>query len=75
MPIVLLVLEGGPGTLETVHQAILNNTPTVVVKSSGWAADILAFAYLNAKEEETEAKDQAGKNHKMYVLKHKRNIV
>ena len=32
VPIVLLVLEGGPGTLETVHQAIQNNTPAVIVK-------------------------------------------
>ncbi|XP_052804145.1 transient receptor potential cation channel subfamily M member-like 2 isoform X2 [Mya arenaria] len=64
VPIILLVLEGGPGTLETVHQAILNNTPTVVVKSSGRAADILAYAYLNAKEEEIEAKDHEGKRRK-----------
>ena len=35
VPIVLLVLEGGPGTLETVHQAIQNNTPAVIVKVCG----------------------------------------
>lgn len=64
VPIVLLVLEGGPGTLETVHQAITNNTPTVVVKGSGRAADILAYAYQNAKEEEIEAQDQDGKKQK-----------
>jgi len=64
VPIILLVLEGGPGTLETVHQAIQNHTPTVVVKGSGRAADILAFAYLNAREEEIEAKDNSGKKQK-----------
>ncbi|WAR05097.1 TRPM2-like protein [Mya arenaria] len=62
VPHILLVLEGGSGTLETVHQAILNNTPTVVVKSSGRAADILAYAYLNRKEVGNE-KDHAGKEH------------
>lgn len=61
MPIILLVLEGGPGTLQTVHQAIQNNTPAVIVKGSGRAADILAYAYQNAKEEEIEACDQEGK--------------
>ncbi|XP_052253944.1 transient receptor potential cation channel subfamily M member-like 2 isoform X2 [Dreissena polymorpha] len=64
VPIVLLVLEGGPGTLETVHQAIQNNTPSVIVKGSNRAADILAYAYLNAKEEEIEVKDQVGKKQK-----------
>ncbi|KAL4228805.1 Transient receptor putative cation channel subfamily M member 2 [Mactra antiquata] len=61
VPIVLLVLEGGPGTLQTVHQAIQNNTPAVIVKGSGRAADILAYAYQNAKEEDFEACDQEGK--------------
>ncbi|XP_052803076.1 transient receptor potential cation channel subfamily M member 2-like [Mya arenaria] len=65
VPHILLVLEGGSGTLETVHQAILNNTPTVVVKSSGRAADILAYAYLNRKEVGNE-KDHAGKEHTTY---------
>ncbi|XP_060577769.1 transient receptor potential cation channel subfamily M member-like 2 isoform X4 [Ruditapes philippinarum] len=64
VPIVLLVLEGGPGTLETVHQAIQNNTPSVIVKGSGRAADILAYAYQNSKEEEIEATDQEGKKQK-----------
>ena len=64
VPIVLLVLEGGPGTLETVHQAIANNTPTVLVKGSGRAADILAYAYQNAKEEEFDAQDREGKKQK-----------
>ena len=67
VPIVLLVLEGGPGTLETVHQAIHNNTPSVIVKGSGRAADILAYAYQNSKEEEIEATDQEGKKQKKYV--------
>ncbi|XP_052805159.1 transient receptor potential cation channel subfamily M member-like 2 isoform X2 [Mya arenaria] len=64
VPSILLVLAGDLGTLENVHQAIKNNTPIVVVKSSGRAADILAYAYLNAKEGGIEATDHAGKKHK-----------
>lgn len=32
VPVALLVLEGGPGTLETVDSAILNNTPAIIIK-------------------------------------------
>ncbi|XP_069120927.1 transient receptor potential cation channel subfamily M member-like 2 isoform X1 [Argopecten irradians] len=60
VPIVLLVLQGGPNTLQTVKQAVANNTPIVVVEGSGKAADILAYAYNNSGEEEIEAIDQDG---------------
>ncbi|XP_061167153.1 transient receptor potential cation channel subfamily M member-like 2 [Saccostrea echinata] len=65
VPVVLLVLEGGPGTLETAHQAVANNTPIVIVQGSGRAADILAFAYQNSSGEEIEATDQEGKTKKI----------
>ena len=32
VPVCLLVLEGGPGTLETVQQSILNNIPIIIVQ-------------------------------------------
>ena len=60
VPVCLLVLEGGPGTLETVHSAIASNTPTVSIKGSGKCADIIAFAYQNAREEEVTGCDQEG---------------
>ncbi|WAR04383.1 TRPM2-like protein [Mya arenaria] len=63
MPNILLVLGGGPGTLKNVYQAILNNTPIVVVNGSGRAADILAYAYLNRKEVGNETKDHVGEEH------------
>ncbi|XP_069135889.1 transient receptor potential cation channel subfamily M member-like 2 isoform X2 [Argopecten irradians] len=50
VPVVLLVVEGGPNTIETVLNAVCKNTPTVVVKGSGKAADIIAFAYEHARE-------------------------
>ncbi|WAR05106.1 TRPM2-like protein, partial [Mya arenaria] len=58
VPNILLVLGGGPGTLKNVHEAILKNTPIVVVNGSGRAADILAYAYLNAMEVKKHAQNK-----------------
>ncbi|NXV22823.1 TRPM2 protein, partial [Cepphus grylle] len=42
IPIVCVVLEGGPGTLDTIYNAITNGTPCVVVEGSGRVADVIA---------------------------------
>ncbi len=42
---VLLVVEGGPVTLQVVQKSIENNLPVVVVEGSGRAADILSYAW------------------------------
>ncbi|XP_061023445.1 transient receptor potential cation channel subfamily M member 2 [Dama dama] len=42
IPIVCVVLEGGPGTLNTIYNAINNGTPCVVVEGSGRVADVIA---------------------------------
>ncbi|KAG8432778.1 hypothetical protein GDO86_017135 [Hymenochirus boettgeri] len=42
IPIVCVVLEGGPGTLDTIYNAIINNTPCVIVEGSGRVADVIA---------------------------------
>ncbi|XP_041432693.1 transient receptor potential cation channel subfamily M member 2 isoform X2 [Xenopus laevis] len=42
IPIVCVVLEGGPGTLDTIYNAISNNTPCVIVEGSGRVADVIA---------------------------------
>ncbi|KAK3787677.1 hypothetical protein RRG08_031907 [Elysia crispata] len=60
VPVCLLVLEGGPGSLETVYSALSSGTPTVVIKGSGKTADILAYAYQNVTEQEIKAADQQG---------------
>ncbi|KAK3605981.1 hypothetical protein CHS0354_019660 [Potamilus streckersoni] len=60
VPIVILVLEGGPGTLETVQNALMQNTPAVIVKGSGRAADILSYAFKYAETVEVDAKDKQG---------------
>uniref|UniRef100_H3B0C1 Transient receptor potential cation channel subfamily M member 2 n=1 Tax=Latimeria chalumnae TaxID=7897 RepID=H3B0C1_LATCH len=42
IPVVCVVLEGGPGTLDTIHNAITNGTPCVIVEGSGRIADVIA---------------------------------
>ncbi|XP_019480571.1 PREDICTED: transient receptor potential cation channel subfamily M member 2 isoform X3 [Hipposideros armiger] len=42
IPIVCVVLEGGPGTLHTIYNAITQGTPCVVVEGSGRVADVIA---------------------------------
>ncbi|CAB4001045.1 transient receptor potential cation channel subfamily M member 2-like, partial [Paramuricea clavata] len=45
VPVVMLVLEGGPGTVKTMTEAIKKKIPAVVIDGSGRAADVVAFAY------------------------------
>ena len=45
VPVVMLVLEGGPGTVKTMKEAIEKEIPAVVIDGSGRAADVVAFAY------------------------------
>ncbi|XP_028971789.2 transient receptor potential cation channel subfamily M member 2 isoform X3 [Esox lucius] len=42
IPVVCVVLEGGPGTLNTIYMAMLNGTPCVVLEGSGRLADVIA---------------------------------
>ncbi|XP_067834560.1 transient receptor potential cation channel subfamily M member 2, partial [Heptranchias perlo] len=42
IPIVCVVLEGGPGTLNTIYNAVSNGTPCVIVEGSGRVANVLA---------------------------------
>ena len=44
VPIVCVMVEGGPGTIATVINALVNGTPCVVIEGSGRAADVLAYA-------------------------------
>lgn len=47
VPIVVLVVNGGPGTIDTVIQSVQRNSPCVFVKGSGNSADIFAYAIEN----------------------------
>ncbi|XP_029968357.1 transient receptor potential cation channel subfamily M member 2-like [Salarias fasciatus] len=42
IPLVCVVLDGGPGTLNTIHNAMLNGTPCVILEGSGRIADVIA---------------------------------
>ncbi|XP_072556390.1 transient receptor potential cation channel subfamily M member 2 isoform X3 [Paramormyrops kingsleyae] len=44
IPVVCVVLEGGPGTLNTIYNAMLNGTPSVILEGSGRVADVIAHA-------------------------------
>ncbi|XP_069052884.1 transient receptor potential cation channel subfamily M member 2 isoform X2 [Lepisosteus oculatus] len=42
IPAVCVVLEGGPGTLNTIYNAVINGTPCVILGGSGRIADVIA---------------------------------
>ncbi|KAM8975634.1 transient receptor potential cation channel subfamily M member 2-like [Pelodytes ibericus] len=42
IPIVCVVVEGGPGTLDTIYNSMCNNTPCVIVEGSGRVATIIS---------------------------------
>ncbi|XP_040913185.1 transient receptor potential cation channel subfamily M member 2 [Toxotes jaculatrix] len=42
IPVVCVVLDGGPGTLKTIYNAMLNGTPCVILEGSGRIADVIA---------------------------------
>ncbi|UJR33550.1 hypothetical protein I4U23_020992 [Adineta vaga] len=47
VPVVLLVVEGGPNTVRTVHEAVVqNNIPAVFLEGTGRCCDLFAKAYL-----------------------------
>ncbi len=43
IPIVVVVLEGGPNTISTVLASVRNGSPCVFVDGSGKCADLFAF--------------------------------
>uniref|UniRef100_A0A669B4B8 Transient receptor potential cation channel, subfamily M, member 2 n=1 Tax=Oreochromis niloticus TaxID=8128 RepID=A0A669B4B8_ORENI len=42
IPVVCVVLDGGPGTLNTIYNAMLHGTPCVILEGSGRIADVIA---------------------------------
>ena len=42
---VILCLEGGPGTVNTMASGIKMGVPCVIIDGSGRAADVVAYAY------------------------------
>ncbi|XP_054888328.1 transient receptor potential cation channel subfamily M member 2-like isoform X2 [Poeciliopsis prolifica] len=42
IPVVCVALDGGPGTLDTIYNAMINGTPCVILEGSGRIADVIA---------------------------------
>lgn len=51
----LLVLEGGPGTLGTIKGSLEGQVPVVLIKDSGRAADFLVDVLENFSQEELDS--------------------
>ncbi|XP_072019815.1 transient receptor potential cation channel subfamily M member 2-like [Amphiura filiformis] len=45
IPVVCIVLNGGPGTINTVYEAVKHNTPVIIVNKTGRAADMMAKVF------------------------------
>ncbi|KAL3836237.1 hypothetical protein ACJMK2_021676, partial [Sinanodonta woodiana] len=59
---VTLFMGGGEGTLRKVNGTLQKDRPVVVVKGSGGAADILAFAFQNASTCDEHANSYHGQD-------------
>lgn len=55
-PMVCTLVRGTPGTIELLYNKIKQEIPCVILKGSGSAADIVAFAYeeISAKYTKNE---------------------
>ena len=45
LPMVCIVVEGGPNTIQQAFEAVENGFPVIVVDESGRAADVMALAF------------------------------
>ena len=59
MPSVLLVIEGGPNTIETVYKSVQQSPPmaVVVIKESGRASDCLAYVIEHVTDKDVQEID------------------
>ena len=71
VPSVLLVLEGGFGTIKQVLSACNQKVPVVVIKDSGRGADVLAYAHENINDDYLK---KNGKQHEELMSMIKKNF-
>ena len=68
MPVVLIVVQGGLGTIKTAREAVSKNAvedcaiPVVLIKGSGGAADLITQA-LEQRYDLTEIEKEKFENH------------
>ena len=60
VPMVLVVVEGGPGTIKTVSETIKGGCPVVLVQGSGGAADVIARCFELLPEPKKSEADSGG---------------
>eukprot|EP00004_Rigifila_ramosa_P001681 TRINITY_DN11674_c0_g1_i3.p1 TRINITY_DN11674_c0_g1~~TRINITY_DN11674_c0_g1_i3.p1 ORF type:complete len:1459 (+),score=322.92 TRINITY_DN11674_c0_g1_i3:452-4378(+) len=58
IPIACVVIQGGPGTIDTVFAAVKNQTPVVVLDGTGQAAEMIAFAHHHVWRERCDCKSK-----------------
>jgi hypothetical protein len=58
IPIVVLVVGGGPRTIDNIYESVVNGSPVVLLEGSGESCDIMAFA-LKKFDNEKKARDKA----------------
>eukprot|EP00053_Salpingoeca_punica_P025338 m.16890 g.16890 ORF g.16890 m.16890 type:complete len:1448 (+) comp7747_c0_seq1:367-4710(+) len=56
IPAVTLVIQGGPGTVNTCYNSVMSKTPLVVIEGTGQAADCIAYAWMMLHSEESRAR-------------------
>eukprot|EP00966_Prymnesium_polylepis_P276256 6382024-Prymnesium_polylepis.1 len=59
-PTVLVVVQGGAGTLKTVYEGLRRGIPTVIVGGTGGAADLLIDWLIEADDHDQPSAGQAG---------------
>lgn len=55
----LMVVEGGHMTLPIILEAVTSQTPVIVIKGSGKAADFVALGYSDAFSKKSEGKPES----------------
>ena len=73
VPIVCVMVEGGPGTIDTVRHALMNETPCVIIDGSGRGADVLAYAVKIA--EKLRVTDTMSPDEKSDIEEKKKNLI
>lgn len=46
IPVIVLVIGGGPNTFNTVLESVHNNSPCIFIKNSGRAANVLGVRHI-----------------------------
>ncbi|XP_066291309.1 transient receptor potential cation channel subfamily M member-like 2 isoform X2 [Branchiostoma lanceolatum] len=54
IPVVLLVVEGGPGTLKNTKEAVEKKIPAVIIDGSGRAADMIAYGFKRTRKKDNK---------------------